>query len=69
MRDATLKPGWQVWRFDQMAVNVNDRIDNPAGAGVEHYVGLEHLDTDSLKIRRWGVPSDVEATKLLFSQR
>lgn len=61
-----LKPGWQVWRFDQMATNVNDRIDNPAEADVEHYVGLEHLDTDSLKIRRWGVPSDVEATKLRF---
>jgi restriction endonuclease S subunit len=57
---------WKTWRFDQMAVNVNDRIDNPSEADVEHYVGLEHLDPDSLKIRRWGAPSDVEATKLLF---
>lgn len=31
-----------------------------------YYVGLEHLDTDSLKIRRWGTPSDVKATKLIF---
>ncbi len=66
MRDGILKPGWKVWRFDQMAINVNDRIDNPSEADVEHYVGLEHLDPDSLKIRRWGVPSDVEATKLCF---
>ena len=66
MPDAALKPGWHVWRFDQMAVSVNDRIDNPAEADVDHYVGLEHLDTDSLKIRRWGAPSDVEATKLRF---
>jgi hypothetical protein len=35
-----------------MVVNVNDRIDNPAEADVEHYVGLEHLGFDSLKIRR-----------------
>ena len=35
---------------------------------MEHYVGLEHLDTDSLKIRRWGTPDDVEATKLMFKK-
>ncbi|MFJ3684138.1 restriction endonuclease subunit S [Pseudomonas sp. NPDC090208] len=63
-----LKPGWKVWRFDQMATNVNVRIDNPSESGMEHYVGLEHLDADSLKIRRWGSPDDVEATKLLFKK-
>lgn len=61
-----LKTAWRTWRFDQMAVMVNDRIDNPAEADVERYVGLEHLDSDSLTIRRWGSPSDVEATKLRF---
>lgn len=63
-----LKPGWKVWRFDQMATNVNARIDNPSESGMEHYVGLEHLDADSLKIRRWGTPDDVEATKLMFKK-
>lgn len=53
-------------RFDEMAVMVNDRIEDPADADVEYYVGLEHLDSDSLAIRRWGSPSDVEATKLRF---
>jgi type I restriction enzyme S subunit len=61
-----LKPGWQTWCFDQMAVIVNDRIDDPSKAGVERYVGLEHLDPASLRIHRWGSPSDVEATKLIF---
>lgn len=63
-----LKPGWKTWRFDQIAINVNERIDDPSKAGVEHYVGLEHLDPDSLKIRRWGKPDDVEATKLCFKK-
>jgi type I restriction enzyme S subunit len=63
-----LKPGWKVWRFDQIATNVNARIDNPSESGMDHYVGLEHLDPDSLKIRRWGTPDDVEATKLLFKK-
>jgi len=49
-----------------MAVIVNDRIDDPSEAGVDYYVGLEHLDSDSLTIRRWGSPSDVEASKLQF---
>lgn len=64
----TLKPGWKIWRFDQMATNVNVRIDNPSESGMEHYVGLEHLDPDSLRIRRWGSPDDVEATKLMFKK-
>lgn len=53
-------------RSDQIATKINDRVDNPAEAGVESYVGLEHLDPDSLRIRRWGEPTDVESTKLRF---
>lgn len=53
-------------RFDEMAQLVNDRVDNPSEAGVERYVGLEHLDPESLKIRRWGSPDEVEAQKLRF---
>ncbi len=68
MKNESLKPGWKVWRFDQMATNVNIRIDNPSESGMEHYIGLEHLDADSLKIRRWGTPDDVEATKLMFKK-
>jgi len=52
--------------FGDMAICVNDRVDNPREAGVERYVGLEHLDSDSLRIQRWGSPADVDATKLLF---
>lgn len=63
---ADLKPGWKRWRFEQIALNVNERVDDPAKAGVEYYVGLEHLDSGNLKISRWGSPNEVSATKLLF---
>ncbi len=63
---ATSKAGWTSVRFDQIATQINDRVDNPAEAGVERYVGLEHLDPESLRIRRWGEPTDVESTKLRF---
>lgn len=53
------------YRFDQLADQINQRV-MPAEADVERYVGLEHLDPDSLRIRRWGDTSEVESTKLLF---
>ena len=66
MGSGTPKPGWTRVAFGDVAFCVNDRIDNPTDAGVERYVGLEHLDSDSLVIRRWGTPGDVTATKLRF---
>jgi type I restriction enzyme, S subunit len=53
------------YRFDQIAISVTDRVQ-PAETDLEYYVGLEHLDPESLKIRRWGSPSDVKGQKLLF---
>ena len=66
MGSSRLKPGWTQVTFGDVAFSVTDRIDNPADAGVERYVGLEHLDSDSLVIRRWGIPGDVTSTKLRF---
>lgn len=66
MPELASKPKLKTYRFDQMAKQINDRVDNPAESGVERYVGLEHLDADSLRIRRWGDITDVESTKLRF---
>lgn len=66
MSDTLAAGGWRHYRFDEMASMINDRVDNPSDANVDYYVGLEHLDSDSLAIRRWGSPTDVEATKLRF---
>lgn len=60
----TLKQS-RVFRFDQMAVQVKDKVD-PAEADVDRYVGLEHIEPDSLKLRRWGEPTDVESSKIIF---
>jgi len=61
-----LPQGWRMVKFGEIAENISDRIDDPSKAGVDIYVGLDHLDSESLKIRRWGTPADVEATKLRF---
>ena len=57
---------WKRVKFGEVAECVNDRVDDPKAAGVDRYVGLEHLDPESLAIRRWGTPDDVESTKLRF---
>lgn len=61
-----LKPGWKRVKFGEVAECVNDRVDDPAKSGVDRYVGLDHLDPESLTIRRWGTPDEVESTKLRF---
>lgn len=57
---------WKRVKFGDITQCVNDRVDDPKSAGVDRYVGLEHLDPGSLAIRRWGTPDDVESTKLRF---
>ena len=60
------KTGWKSFHFDDIASSISDRVDDPRLSGVDRYVGLEHLDSQSIKIRRWGEPEDVSATKLRF---
>jgi type I restriction enzyme S subunit len=60
-----LPKGWRMVRFDELAQMVNERVD-PSDTDADIYVGLEHLDSDTLKISRWGTPSDVIGDKLRF---
>lgn len=66
MNDITIdKTGWEKYRFDEMVQNISERVE-PSQTDLDVYVGLEHIDPDSLHIKRHGHPSDVEGTKLLF---
>ena len=46
--------GWRRVRFEQMAESIGDRVDDLSRAGVERYVGLEHLDPESLEVAAVG---------------
>ncbi len=50
-------------KFGDIAKHISKRVE-PSETDLEIYVGLEHLDSDSLKIKRHGTPSDVEGQKL-----
>lgn len=57
---------WKRVKFGDVIQSVTDRVNNPTEAGVERYVGLEHLDPSVLTVERWDDPSKVSAQKLLF---
>lgn len=66
MTKSSLPKEWRLVKFGEFAESITERVDDPKAAGVEIYVGLEHLDSDTTKISRFGTPEDVESTKLRF---
>jgi len=50
-----LKPGWRVVRFGGVVSNVDVSERQPLEQGLERFVGLDHLDPESLHIKRWGL--------------
>ncbi len=62
-----LPEGWQVVKFGEIAKHISKRVE-PTETDLDIYVGLEHLDPDSLRIKRHGVPSDVAGQKLLVKK-
>ncbi len=62
-----LPDGWRMVKFGEMAKHISKRVE-PSKTDLEIYVGLEHLDPDSLRIKRHGVPSDVAGQKLLVKK-
>lgn len=67
MSPQSLKPGWKMVKFGDIAQNVAVRVD-PADAKTDVYVGLEHLDPSTIHLRQWGHPSDVTGQKLVFKK-
>jgi len=59
------KSNWKSYRFDEIAKSISERID-PNNTDLTVYIGLEHIDSESLHIKRNGTPDDVNGTKLKF---
>jgi type I restriction enzyme S subunit len=59
------RKGWKRVRFGDFVENIGERAE-PKDAQEEFYVGLEHIEPQSLHLRRWGKGSDVTGTKLRF---
>jgi type I restriction enzyme S subunit len=57
------KSTWQKFPFGEIAKSIGERVD-PTKTDLETYVGLEHIDPESLHIKRFGKREDVSGTKL-----
>lgn len=57
------KSDWKSYKFEKIAKSIGERVE-PTKTDLDIYVGLEHLDSDSIHIKRFGKREDVSGTKL-----
>ena len=58
-RDRTLPDGWRWVRFGDVVREVRAATRDPEVEGLTRVVGLEHLDSESLPLRRWSELADL----------
>lgn len=63
-----LTPGSASVTFGDVVRLCTERCADPASAGIERYVGLEHLEPVDLKIRSWGLVSNGVTFTNLFKR-
>src|SRR5207248_4325956 len=75
-KQTNLPEGWRTVRFGDVVHNVDVYVSDPLEAGLERYVGLDHLDPESLHIKRWGLVEEgttftrkFTAGQVLFGKR
>lgn len=61
--------GWKMVKFSQFAKEKSNRINSPGESGYDRYVGLEHLDSGKLTVKRWGNTKDVNSAMKLFNKK
>lgn len=54
--------GWRMVRFGDVVRDVNEAERNPLDAGLERYVGLEHIEPENLHLKAWGNLADDEVS-------
>ena len=58
MTASTKKNGWTTVAFGDVVKLSKERSSDPEADGLERYIGLDHIDPNDLKIRRWGNVAD-----------
>ena len=47
------KTHWKKYRFDEVCRQVNEATKDPVAEGLDHVVGLEHIEPNNLHITQW----------------
>lgn len=53
-----LEKGWRMVKFGDVVKNVTEVERDPLGAGLERYIGLEHIEPENLHIKEWRLVED-----------
>ena len=54
--------GWRIVKFGDVAQEVKASTKDPLGEGIERYIGLEHIDPESLRLARYGLIAEDNST-------
>lgn len=54
------------YRFDEIAINCTEKKKQPTEEDMATYIGLEHLDSGSLYVKRWGSAVPIKGEKLIM---
>jgi len=54
MPERNARSRWPIVAFGDVARQVKDKV-SPADSGLDRYIAGRHMDTDDLRIRRWGI--------------
>lgn len=57
---------WFKVQFKDLCDIITERVDNPKESNLNYYVGLEHLESEQLKIKNHGNSNDVVSSKFRF---
>lgn len=66
MSELVMKHGWGKVKFGDVVRLSKARCADPLAEGIERFVGLEHLESGDLRIRRWGNVADGVTFTSLF---
>ena len=54
--------GWRIVKFGDVAQEVKASTNDPLDEGIERYIGLEHIDPESLRLVRYGLIAEDNPT-------
>ncbi|MCB0634819.1 MAG: hypothetical protein KDD15_34040, partial [Lewinella sp.] len=70
------KSNWTLLKFGEVVSEVRETVKDPVAEKIEHIVGLEHIDSEDIHLRRWaGIQESTTFTKkfqkgdVLFGRR
>ena len=59
MTKSSIPKGWRVVNFGDVVDNMNETTKDPEAIGLDRVVGLDHMDPESLPLKRWDNLSDL----------